>query len=162
MQKTLPRKIRRAEPADLPKLSRLYAQTVQAHGPGKYSIAQIEAWSNAALKEQEFASFILDAETWISEDELGPTGFAGLKMNGHISSLYVREDCVRQGIGNALLNHLLQRAKAHGISKVHTEASQFSKALFAKNSFVVVEEETIDYDGVDFLRWKMERSVDLA
>ena len=83
-------------------------------------------------------------------------------MNGHVSSLYVRKDCARQGIGNALLNHLLQRARDHGISKVHTEASQFSKALFAKNGFIVVEEEIVDYDGVDFLRWKMERSIELA
>ena len=162
MKETLSRKLRRAEPADLPKLSQLYAQTVQAHGPGKYSNEQIEAWSNAALKKQEFASFILDVETWVSEDELGPSGFAGLKMNGHVSSLYVRKDCARQGIGNALLNHLLQRARDHGISKVHTEASQFSKALFAKNGFIVVEEEIVDYDGVDFLRWKMERSIELA
>ena len=88
-----------------------------------------------------------------------PKGLQAFGLDGHISSLYVRSNCVRQGVGKRLLKHLLVRAKERHIPRVYTEASRFSKTLFAYIGFGVVEEEIADYDGVKFLRWKMEKLI---
>ena len=159
MSKGDARDFRVAKARDIPELARLYATTIRAHGPDKYSPLQVDAWASFAAKEERFAPFILDVETWILEDARGPAGFGGMGADGHIASLYVRADCARQGVGRMLVMKLLDRARERSLSRVYTEASQFSKALFERLGFRVVEEEIADYDGVTFLRWKMDRLV---
>ena len=71
-----------------------------------------------AMKDQHFAAFILDVETWLLEDAQGPQGFAGLGLDGHISSLYVRSNCVRQGVGKRLRPLSMSKRTSHS-SRLH-------------------------------------------
>ncbi|MEP0549101.1 MAG: GNAT family N-acetyltransferase [Rhodothermales bacterium] len=146
--------IRAATAADVPDLAALYAAAVRIVGPAHYDAAQVEAWA-AFAEEPRFRSFVLDPHTVVAEDASGITGFAGLADDGHVTALYVRPDRMRQGIGSALLCAVVERAGARGIARLYTEASAFSRPVFARHAFRLDAVEVVERRGATFERYRM-------
>lgn len=148
------RQVRETEVADL---ATLYQQTVLHHAPQCYTSEQTEAWASSATEIDTFRRFILDATTYVAEDETGIVGFAGIEPNGHVSSAYVRRDRTRQGIGSALMQVLLSHAADQQISRLYGEASEFSLGLFKKFGFQLYDTEVVNFRGATFTRYLVER-----
>ena len=108
--------IRHAAETDLVELIELYRDAIQVQGAEHYSQEQLEAWANSAT-EDSFQRFILSPITYVAVDDTGPLGFCGYETNGHIASLYIRSDSSGKGIATALVGHMLDEARAHGIRK---------------------------------------------
>ncbi|MGB3496327.1 MAG: GNAT family N-acetyltransferase [Elainellaceae cyanobacterium] len=149
--------IRLAEESDLPELSTLYRQTVLVNAPQYYLPAQTEVWASFASDLNHFRSFIFGVDTYVAVDETSLLGFAGISHEGHVSSTYVRHDCIHQGIGSALMQTVLEHARTHQIPRLYAEASEFSLGLFKKFGFQVYDTERVDRQGVKFDRYLMER-----
>lgn len=149
--------IRIAEESDLPELSALYRQTVLVNAPQHYSSAQTEVWASFASDLSHFRQFIFGVTTYVVVNETGVLGFAGIGDDGHVLSTYVRHDCIRQGIGSALMRNLLEHAHRHQMQRLYAEASEFSLGLFKKFGFQVYEMEQADRQGVKFDRYLVER-----
>ena len=92
--------MRKAREADVPELSRLYAESVRTLGPKHYSPEAIAAWASFA-EHEGFRDFVLRPWTVVAEDESGLVGFGGVDASGHVASLYVRGDRSREGSGRA-------------------------------------------------------------
>lgn len=150
-------KIRRAQELDLPELAELFRQTVLAIAPKKYTPAQTYAWASFAADSSHFRQFILEGTTYVAQDETGILGFAGIATDGHISSVYVRSDCIHQGIGSTLMEKLLEYANDQGMQRLYAEASEFSLGLFQKFGFRLYDTEIVDRQGVQFKRYLMEK-----
>ncbi len=148
--------IRRADSRDLPQLSQLYRDSVEAIGPTAYSPQQVTAWS-AFAQADNFALFIATATTFVAEDASGIVGFCGIEADGHVASIYVRPDSMRLGIGSRLLSHVLLHANDLGLRRLHVEASHFSRPLFLRHGFVDSGTEVVERNGVSFERFLMER-----
>ncbi|MDJ1177176.1 GNAT family N-acetyltransferase [Roseofilum capinflatum] len=144
--------IRVANESDLPQLAELYYQTVQTHGLSYYTIEQTQIWASFALNKRHFRKFILDVTTFVAVNEAEILGFAGIGLDGHIASLYVRHDCLHQGIGTALMNAILEYGKNQNIKRLYAEASRFSLGLFKKFGFQVYDTEVVERKGVKFER----------
>lgn len=84
-------------------------------------------------------------------------GFAGLETNGHVASVYVRQDCIRQGVGSYLLSYLLSQAQGMTLDRLYAEASHLSLGLFLKHGFCHYATETVERDGVTFDRYLVEK-----
>ncbi len=149
--------LREATETDVPALAALYADAVRALGPKHYSPEQVEAWAVFA-QEERFRVFVLQPHTLVAEDETGPVGFAGLKPDGHVTALYVRPDRMRQGVASILLRALLDHATEHGIGRLYTEASEFSRPVFERFGFVLDEIERVERRGAWFERYRMVRN----
>lgn len=149
--------IRRAQESDLPQLAALYRQTVWTIAPQKYTPAQTQAWASFAEDRDHFRQFILEGTTYVAEDKTGMLGFAGIAADGHVSSVYVRSDCIHQGIGSALMKMLLEHANNQGMQRLYAEASEFSLGLFQKFGFRLYDTEVVDRQGVEFRRYLMEK-----
>lgn len=149
--------IRLAQPEDVPALATLYRETVFAHGPQHYTPAQIDAWAAFGQDTPPFRQFILGAATYLAEDDRGVVGFAGLETNGHVASVYVRQDCIRQGVGSYLLSYLLSQAQGMTLDRLYAEASHLSLGLFLKHGFCHYATETVERDGVTFDRYLVEK-----
>lgn len=104
-----------------------------------------------------FRQFILGAATYLAEDDRGVVGFAGLETNGHVASVYVRQDCIRQGVGSYLLSYLLSQAQGMTLDRLYAEASHLSLGLFLKHGFCHYATETVERDGVTFDRYLVEK-----
>lgn len=152
--------IRQAEEKDLAALADLYRETVLAIAPQRYTPAQTEAWAGCGTNNDRFRHFILEATTYVVEDETGIVGFAGIEKNGHVSSAYVRSDRIHQGIGSKLMQILLDHAAQHHIVRLYGEASEFSLGLFKKFGFQLYATELFDLKGTTFTRYLVERLVE--
>ena len=156
-------RVREATAADVPALAALYAAAVRAAGPVHYDPAQVDAWA-AFADEARFRRFVLVPLTLVADDtsagdESGITGFAGLRKDGHVTALYVHPDRMRRGIASALLRAVIERAEAHGLRRLTTDASKVSRPVFARHGFQVEAVETVERRGATFERYRMVRDL---
>jgi putative acetyltransferase len=152
---------RLATPADVPALAALYRATALALGPQVYSAAQVQAWARSTDDAAAFARYILEADTWLAEDDAGPRGFCGVSVHGDVGevhSLYVRAALTRQGIGTALLAHAMRRATSKGAQRFGAWATPFSRPVFERAGFVLERIAREPYQGVVFERFRMQTS----
>ena len=149
--------VRTAISSDIPALAELYRNSVRKIAPQQYSPAQVEAWAAFATETESFTKFILEATTFIAEENNLIVGFGGITLEGHLTALYVRGDYNRQGIGSKLLTEILEYACTHQWERIYSEASEFSKPLFEKFGFKIYGEEQVKRNGVLFHRYLMER-----
>ncbi|MEO1208909.1 MAG: GNAT family N-acetyltransferase [Cyanobacteria bacterium J06638_20] len=149
--------IRIAQITDIPELATLFHQTVCTHGPQYYSLEQTRAWAASGADTPAFRQFILSVTTFVMEDATGIVGFAGISKTGHVASAYVRRDRLRQGIGSALMNPVMDYAQAQKIPRLYAEASEFSLGLFQKFGFRVYDTEVVKRAEVQFKRYLVER-----
>jgi putative acetyltransferase len=66
---------------------------------------------------------------------------------------------MRKGVASQLLRRLLKEAQAKGLRSLHAEASAFSRPLFEKFGFSVVEEERINLKGCGFDRYVVRANI---
>lgn len=149
-------KIQLASESDVLALAHLYQRTVLTWGPQYYTPEQVAAWANFALETGKFRAFILQATTFIAMNHTGILGFAGITEDGHVMSTYVREDCIHQGIGSALMKTILEYAQNHQMQRLYAETSEFSLRLFKKFGFKHYETEVVVREGVEFQRFLVE------
>lgn len=149
-------KIRAATVLDIPALATVYRDSVKAIAPQRYSPEQVEAWAYFPSDTEAFNDFIFHPTTFVAELDGMIVGFSGVEENGHIASLYVHSNYNRQGIGSRLLETVIEYAQLHQISRLYTEASEFSRALFEKFGFQVSQTENIIREGVWFHRYLLE------
>ncbi len=149
-------KIRPAVPADVPSLATLFHETVMTHGPQHYTEEQTLAWAASTLDLEAFQQFILGVQTYVAEAADEVVGFGGLGKDGHIASLYVHQAYLGQGIGTAILNHLIEQAKRDLLPRLYAEASEFSMGLFQKLGFQQYDTEVVTRLGVTFTRYLMQ------
>jgi putative acetyltransferase len=154
--------IRLARESDLLALAHLYRQTVLTHGPQHYSPEQTAAWASLADQTASFRAFILQATTFVAVNPTGILGFAGIAGDGHVASVYVRHDCIHQGIGSALMSPILAYAQSQSMQRLYAEASEFSLGLFQKVGFQLYATELVKRRGVPFKRYLVELQLSTA
>jgi putative acetyltransferase len=103
--------------------------------------------------------FVLGVKTYVAEDNGRLVGLCGLAADGHLASLYVDGAEGRKGIGSMLLDNAICEARARGLVRLYTEASEFSKPLFEKFGFDTFEIEHVIREGVEFKRYRMQRTL---
>jgi len=146
--------IRLFHPDDEPLLADLYEATVRRWAPALYSPEQVEAWAIAARDSERIHAMLTGGQTFVAVDSNDqPIGFSGVEPDGRIASLYIAADSTRQGVGTALLQHVIRHAAETKIPPLWAEASFLSRALFERHGFVATDTEYIVLNGVEFKRW---------
>lgn len=142
--------------ADLAVLRSIYAHSIRDLGESAYTEEQVAAWSSFSEDAEPFKEWIEDVSTFVAVSNDGACiGFGGLEASGRISSLFVTPAHMRTGVGSMLLQRLMAEAKSVGVVGVTTQASEFSKPLFEKFGFFVVEMEHTEFKGIAFDRYVM-------
>jgi putative acetyltransferase len=147
--------LRRAEAADVPALAALYAASAAQLGPQFYSADQVRAWQDFGRDTPAFRDYVLNATTWIAQDDRGPLGFCGIGHGGEVHSLYVRADGTRRGLGSALLAHALAHARGHGVERFEAWATPFSLPVFQRAGFTLRRTVCESWAGVMFDRYRV-------
>jgi putative acetyltransferase len=146
--------------SDLLSLRTVYSCCILHLDESAYSKEQVAAWSSFPEDSVAFQEWVGGAATFVALSNDGACiGFGGLGNGGRISSVFVMPGCMRNGVGSVLLKHLIEEAKSRGFAGVTTEASEFSKPLFEKFGFGVVEVERTEFKGVEFNRYVMRASI---
>lgn len=98
--------------------------------------------------------YLLKAETYVYTESEEIKGFISLSENGYIMALFVKLDCLRQGIGRKLLNYCKERNEflTLNVYEKNIDAILFYTAMGFKNVKVGLNEETGEKEYV--MEWK--------
>ena len=116
-----------------------------------YTAEQIAAWAPPVLDDASLGSWDsrIDANRpWVVEINGQPVAFADLQQTGYIDQFFVAPDFAGQGIGAALMRHLLDIASARRLPALFSHVSLTAQPFFAHFGFQIVEERTPVVRGV--------------
>jgi putative acetyltransferase len=149
--------IRPYRPEDCAALVELFRGAVRQAARRDYSEAQVLAWAPDSIDAARFGQRRAGKLTWVAERNGRPVGFADLEADGHIDMLYVDPACQRQGVARLLLDRIEELARAGGIDRLYAEASLTARPVFEKHGFEVIAAQTVRYNAVDFINYRMQK-----
>lgn len=155
--------VREYRDSDARSLADLYYDTIHRVNARDYSAAQIQAW--APLEARDDAAWktrFAKTRPFVAELDDRVAGFAELGSDGHIDCFYCRADCLRQGVGSALMGRIVRVARDGELREVHAAVSSTAKPFFESAGFEVLGEDSVTRRGVNIerfvMRLRLERS----
>jgi putative acetyltransferase len=136
---------------DAEALSALALAAIHEVGSHGYSPHQIAAWAArhpgpAMYRERVSGGHVI----FVAVDGEGiPVAYALLEPDGHLDRLYNHPLHTRRGLAGKLLAAAEDHARAGGIGRLYTEASELARASFERAGYVVTHRRDFEiaYDG---------------
>ena len=125
---TIPIVIRKAQRADARDIRAVRDAAILSACGGHYQASLLSDWTAGPIDDE----FIEDVEARFYVASIRDRTVAVGKIDlesGHIDAIFVIPDCMRSGIGQAMMNHLEQLATDAGLSRL-TLDSTLNAALF--------------------------------
>ncbi len=151
--------IRSFRPEDAEACARLFYETVRRAAGPAYGDREREAWAPEVPDTRDWCQRLAAAETWVAEDREGVSGFMSLTPQGLVDLAYVRADRIGSGVAHQLHGALLQAARAAGLEKLETDASDLARVFFERQGWHVVRVQRPVRMGVALTNYRMERSL---
>lgn len=151
--------IRRYEASDAEALAALYVRSVEQVGPRRYSPRQVAAWASRGPSPERIHERAADGRTTLVavDDRDRPIAFGDLETDGHIDFLYCAPEAVGKGVASALCDELEKIARACGVRRLYTEASEVARPLFSRKGFVVTSRRELEIAGAAIHNYAMEK-----
>lgn len=137
----------------------LYQAAVFETASQHYKIEQCAVWAHPAKNDDYWKWRCELKRPFLYRKQNLIAGFAELDQDGHIDCLYTAPEFNRQGIGSALVEHIITIAEQTSLTRLFVEASHCARGLFARHQFQVVRPNVVTIDGVELQNWIMERSI---
>lgn len=151
---------------DAEALATLTGAAIRGIGSRAYAPAQVAAW---AARHPGPARFIASAAKGniilvaVNAADF-PTAYALLEPDGHLDMLYCHPDYAGTGLAGRVLADTENQARAAGIARLFTEASELARPVFARAGFRLVQRRgfTIPHAGADVAihNYAMEKKLD--
>lgn len=146
-------------PSDAPALAALTLDAIRTTGALAYSAEQVRVWSRG---HSDAGRFVARAKAghriYVVTDEVGePAAYALLEPDGHLDMLYCSPSHTRRGLAGRLLKHAEGQARALGLTKLYTEASELARAPFERAGYSLVKRRDFEIDGVAIHNYAMEK-----
>lgn len=143
---------------DKRQLQQLFFDTVHTVNSHDYAPDQLNAWAPAEPDRDAWAR--LDEQfCFVVECQKLLVGFISMTAEGVIDFLYVHKDFQRKGIALALFRQTERLARKRDLSILRAEVSITARSFFEKNGFAVISDNRKLLRGVEFLNYKMEKSL---
>ena len=85
--------------------------------------------------------------------------FIDLELDGHIDRLYAAPEAAGCGIASRLYDAIETAARAQGIGRLFTEASELARRFFKRKGFAVLGREDIILRGVPIHNYRMAKTL---
>ena len=141
--------------SDLDNICELFYRTVHTVNVKDYTPAELDAWADGALYKARRDKEFTGGKALVAEIDGKIAGFADMDTTGYLDRLYVAADCVRKGVGRALLEALEARSTA---AVYTTYASVTAVPFFLKAGYAVVRLNTVTRKGVTLKNYLMQKS----
>lgn len=133
--------MRQAGPSDAEHIAVAHVHSIRTLGPLFYPPGVVDDWADGLTADVYRRAMAGGEIFFIAVTEQTVLGFASdYRREGaeHGTSVYVRGDMARRGIGTALLKRAEAEAIARGATSVHVEASLAGVEFYKANGFVEV------------------------
>lgn len=147
-------KIRQYVAGDIDKICELFYLTVHTVNAEDYTREELDAWADGAPDKARWNKEFTERKALVAEIDGKLAGFADMDTTGYLDRLYVAADCVRKGVGRALLETLEAR---HPLPVYTTYASTTATPFFLKAGYVIIRENTVTRKGVTLKNYLMQK-----
>ncbi|WP_284125341.1 GNAT family N-acetyltransferase [Parerythrobacter aestuarii] len=140
----------------LSKLALAAIRTIGVHG---YSPEQVEAWAARHGGEDMYRERVSSGHViFVAADAQDrPVAYALLEGDGHLDRLYNHPNHTRRGLALQLLMAAETHARAEGITRLYTEASELARPAFERAGYSVTRRRDFAIDGVPIHNYAMEK-----
>lgn len=147
-------KIRKYVSGDIDKICKLFYDTVHTVNALDYTTAELDAWADGAPDKARWNKEFTERKALVAEIDGKLAGFADMDTTGYLDRLYVAADCVRKGVGRALLTAL----EAQNPAAVYTTYASITAVPFFLNAgYAVVRENYVTRNGVTLKNYLMQK-----
>jgi putative acetyltransferase len=138
-------------------LADLFTRSVHELARQEYSTEQLYAWAPEPVDYLYWKYRCELKRPFLYKVGKSVAGFIELDPDGHIDCHYVHPDFTRQGIGSALLLHVIDIAQHLSLPRLYVEASHLIKPLYLKQGFICLRTNQVIRNGVQLENWIMEK-----
>ncbi len=144
---------------DAPALAQLTLDAIRTTGAKAYSPEQVRVWSSGHHGPERIAARVEAGHLIfvIADERDVPAAYALLEPDGHLDMLYCSPKHTGRGLASQLLAHADGEARALGVTKLYTEASELARAAFERAGYVVQHRRDFEIDGVAIHNYAMEK-----
>lgn len=151
--------IRAYAASDASALVEVFQRSVNGIGPRDYSPEQVNAWASRTPTAEAMHARYTDGRTAMvaTDDNDQPIAFGDLEPDGHLDFIYCVPEAAGRGVASALYDRLEATARAAGLDRIHTEASEAARRLFEHKGFVVTARRDLVVAGTPIHNFAMEK-----
>jgi putative acetyltransferase len=131
--------IRRFREGDEPALFRVFSSSIRTIASRDYTPEQVEAWAPEDVDWAVWNTRIRGINPFVAVRDDEVVGYADVQANGYIDHFFVSGAHARQGIGQLLMNRLIQEATDQQYEELTSHVSKTAELFFAHNGFEVIE-----------------------
>ena len=94
-------------------------------------------------------------EVWVAERAGGLIGLIALEPDGYLDLFFVSPPARGDGTAASLYDTMIANARARGLDRLITHASDYLKPFLLKRGWQIISEQSVDRNGVSLRRWEM-------
>ena len=151
--------LRPASATDAAALAHIYSAAVHHISPALFSAAQKAAWLQGGAGTAAFwTQRIPRTQPMVAERHGEVAGFIEyLPAEAYIDCLYVHPAHQSQGVGSALLSHILGLAQTQAPTPLCADAAITALPLFLHHGFTVLHENRIQRHGAVLVNYRVQK-----
>lgn len=135
----------------------LFFNTVRNINRQDYTVQQLQAWAPESMDLFIWNKRMRDIDPFIAELDGNIVGYADLQNNGLIDHFFCHQNYQRQGVGRALMIHIMHEGKKRHINHYFSQVSITAKPFFEHFGFKVVEQRSVEVKELTLLCFHMEK-----
>jgi putative acetyltransferase len=153
--------IRAYEQQDAVGVADVFYRSVREVALSDYTAEQVKAWAPARRDaEQEHLRSGDGRLVLVAADEPGHVvAFIDLEPDGHIDRLFAAAEAAGRGVASRLYDAIETAARAQGIERLFTEASELARRFFERKGFTVLERQDLIVGGVPIHNYRMAKTL---
>ncbi|CEO40748.1 GNAT family N-acetyltransferase [Photobacterium kishitanii] len=122
-----------------------------------YSQEQVEAWAPDCLDFSVWKKRMSGLSPFVAEIDNIIVGYTDLQSNGLIDHFFCHYEYQGQGVGKALMFHVLSVAEERDIKRLYSEVSITARPFYEYFGFKVVKSQEMEVRGQKLRNFVMEK-----
>ncbi|NDJ79967.1 GNAT family N-acetyltransferase [Vibrio campbellii] len=152
--------IRDFQEEDAQTLWALFFNTVRNVNRRDYTEQQVKAWAQEGFDSQLWLKKMISIQPFVAELDGVIVGYSDVQPSGLVDHFFCHHEYQGQGVGRALMTHVLKQAAAKGLDRIYSEVSITARPFYEHMGFTVVNEQQIEVRGATLTNYVMERHLD--
>lgn len=134
----------------------LFTNTIHKTCHKDYTKEQLTAWANPNIDYKVWEKRLDKTKPYLVVIDDTLVGFTEF-YNDYIDCFYVHHEYQGQGVGKALMNHVLDIALKNGIKKLRVDASITAKPFFMKLGFCEIKQNLVKRENQNLINYRLEK-----
>jgi putative acetyltransferase len=150
-------KVREFRPTDLIELVNMVTESVHGLASAEYDEEQRKTWAPVPWDLDHWQQKITGQRILLAEHEGELIGCIGYEPDGHLDILFTATGHARKGVATTLYRQVETELRTIGVAQILTEASAVARPFFARQGFLVREQQSVERGSVSLHRFLMSK-----